>query len=1493
MANQTDLSTSPYNDDFNEDKGYVRILYKPGVAVQTREMNQVQSIWQNQIERLSNNLFKRGTVIDGINFIFYDNYPYAKITDVQINGENAVPENYVGYFVKNEANLVARVIDYQNGFESSEPDLKTIYLKYLNSGNDYTSTAFSPGQILTVYDSNSSIFEIDVLTRGTGYSNSDIVVVTPQLLVNVTSGSFSIGDTITVPTTQANGIITSIVDQQIRLPLVSMVGTIAVNSGQANVVGTSTTFTSNFSNGEYVALYSNATYYEIKKINVVANSTWMNLTSSVSFTNVAGNYSNTSPSLVYVSYKPLSVDLANTSGSANSWTFTANSSLRGSTSTDLGTIVEVIGENAAGSILTDSVGRLDSITVTNRGNGYYRTPVVSIKTTSGASSTLAAYNYLAQISIASSPSSIGSGYAFGVTQGLIYQKGYFVKVQPQSIIVSKYSQIPDDVTVGFVTQEDIIDSNIDPSLRDNVLGEPNRNAPGADRLKLTAKLSIASINDAESDVDFFNLVEWSDGYPYKQNNRTAYNVINDQRAEMLSEQSGSFVVDRFLTTTTDPANSSVKANTVTILVDPGTAYVDGYRIQTLFNYSIEVDKATSTKTEQNSKVSLNYENYVRVNELGGFFEFDSGNQVELWSSTKTFLSNTSLITSGNTTPQGTKIGTARIRNFVFEQGSPGTPNAVYRLYLFNVSMDQGQNFRNVRSIYYNGAIKGIADVVLTPDSSTSSNIATIVARNNKLVFPIGYSSPLLSNNINYVYRTISETQDIANTGIISVSLTGLPGKTFPYTGTLSDSQKSEIYLAPQANLIAQSNLTGTVNVVSTSTSILGNGTDFVSQLSAGQYVNINGGASNNIIKRIVSITNSTFMTVDSNSSFSGNTITIKRAWPAYVPIQLQYNSQYTANVNGTGDVLSVFLGDTLATASNTDVIIGYNVENDNPTPTVKTPNREMLVKLRLANNAALTSGPWCLGVPDIFRLRGVYVGNSSVTTTSTDITSDFFIDHNQNSNYYNLGYLYQKNGSSAVLTQDDYLLVKFDAYTASPGFYTISSYVSSNTSTRFSEDSKPLANLSSTVSTFEIPEMFDDAGSYYDLMSQVDFRPYVTATANLTSNVSAITTNPSNVVAFSASDRYFPVPDSIFRHDLEYFVSRTDSVVLDKSGKISVLKGVPDSKKAPQTPSSTMLLNEVYQPPYPALPIQVNRETSQMLNTGVYSNKFMSERLNGRQIRSLFTEADFAREQPRAWTELDIGQIDRRLKDVEYYVSFNLLQSVTKDRIIPSSLSPNIDRFKYGFYVDDFDNENFSDYDSPEYAATITEGTATPALTSFNMVHLGASTSSNYASERILFQGSATTSNTVVTPTDVNYSGGMTIVPDHFKTQSYQVSSNSSSSSSSSSKSSKIVCTAMNEAYGFGSFRQTIWLEHSKNLDPAYERGYHAIFLPLVDWMYRSDSKNTKLAKLAKKVSERVARKRTTDIWMLKRGKRDLEGALYRAILEPLCYIVGKAKKAK
>ena len=100
----------------------------------------------------------------------------------------------------------------------------------------------------------------------------------------------------------------------------------------------------------------------------------------------------------------------------------------------------------------------------------------------------------------------------------------------------------------------------------------------------------------------------------------------------------------------------------------------------------------------------------------------------------------------------------------------------------------------------------------------------------------------------------------------------------------------------------------------------------------------------------------------------------------------------------------------------------------------------------------------------------------------------------------------------------------------------------------------------------------------------------------------------------------------------------------------------------------------------------------------------------------------------------------------------------------------------------------------------------------------------------------------------------------------------------------KIVCTMMNESYGFGSFRNKIWLRQSKNLAPEYQIGYHKLFLPLVKYAKQKGITNS----IVKKTLEHIAIHRTIDIRQEEKNKIHLIGRVYRKILEPICYWAGK-----
>jgi len=79
MPQELNLNVSPYFDDFDKDKDYYKVLFKPGYPVQARELTGLQSILQNQIEQFGNHLFKEGSVVIPGQTTYIDNYYAVEI----------------------------------------------------------------------------------------------------------------------------------------------------------------------------------------------------------------------------------------------------------------------------------------------------------------------------------------------------------------------------------------------------------------------------------------------------------------------------------------------------------------------------------------------------------------------------------------------------------------------------------------------------------------------------------------------------------------------------------------------------------------------------------------------------------------------------------------------------------------------------------------------------------------------------------------------------------------------------------------------------------------------------------------------------------------------------------------------------------------------------------------------------------------------------------------------------------------------------------------------------------------------------------------------------------------------------------------------------------------------------------------------------------------------------------------------------------------------
>ena len=116
----TDFNVTPYYDDYDRNKQYYRLLFKPGNAVQARELTQIQTTLQNQIYRLGKHIFKDGDIVLPGTFHLKANsndkkgYPidYVKIKTNDALGNEVVVNDFVNdIIVSATSNIRAQVTE--------------------------------------------------------------------------------------------------------------------------------------------------------------------------------------------------------------------------------------------------------------------------------------------------------------------------------------------------------------------------------------------------------------------------------------------------------------------------------------------------------------------------------------------------------------------------------------------------------------------------------------------------------------------------------------------------------------------------------------------------------------------------------------------------------------------------------------------------------------------------------------------------------------------------------------------------------------------------------------------------------------------------------------------------------------------------------------------------------------------------------------------------------------------------------------------------------------------------------------------------------------------------------------------------------------------------------------------------------------------------------------------------------------------------------------
>ena len=160
MPISTNFNVNPYYDDYDEDKKFLRLLYKPGYAVQARELTQAQTLLQKQVERFGNHIFKNGSIVTGGQVFLQD------VVYMNLNSQYATTDIVAADFVDK---IILSTDETKRGqvikvYDATANTPHTILIKQIY-GNTFTS-----GDSIKTLESGGDAFanRANISTLGTG-----------------------------------------------------------------------------------------------------------------------------------------------------------------------------------------------------------------------------------------------------------------------------------------------------------------------------------------------------------------------------------------------------------------------------------------------------------------------------------------------------------------------------------------------------------------------------------------------------------------------------------------------------------------------------------------------------------------------------------------------------------------------------------------------------------------------------------------------------------------------------------------------------------------------------------------------------------------------------------------------------------------------------------------------------------------------------------------------------------------------------------------------------------------------------------------------------------------------------------------------------------------------------------------------------------------------------------------------------------------------------
>lgn len=874
--------------------------------------------------------------------------------------------------------------------------------------------------------------------------------------------------------------------------------------------------------------------------------------------------------------------------------------------------------------------------------------------------------------VATSNASTKGMLAF-IDDSIFFFNGFFVKTPKQVIVASKYTTAA-NAKIGLELDDGIITEESDPSLLDPALESTNYQAPGAVRYKMDLVLARRDL-DSEDDAGFIEISRIENGVLQKNITTPIYSEIEEVFARRTYDESGNYTVNPFRI---QLRNSTVdNANNFQIVVSEGKGYILGYEFQTISPQVIESARARTVANVTNYNLNMNYGNYVIVDGLQGEIDIASQGLIDIhcvpYANVNTATANAYV---------STKIGTARVKDITFYSGDANTSTRSYELYIFDTRFNA-----------LGGIAAGTANTPFQIRLNTSNTCAT---DNNAYV---GATLEIVGGTASGDVRTINAYNSVTRTANVSRNFTANTDATSQYRIKFDFSDAESLVLS-QVHTPGSSNANTNLTVLNKDNG-LANGRGFISEASSSSLVfplpenfikpgsmtdrrytyrrtysgvqftsGVTGAGAvqaslgeDFVGSTSTSNTSSTvmenFLVVISNPQSSGrpkgDQVKVKTTISGS-PEQVVFDSSNTsdtfiatvyAKMQISDDSLAQPRVKTLVLANTqtftTEASSGVFINSTGSNTSVYVNTGQVVIR----NPSRIYDQRESLFLSDVISVNKIWdVGTGTVPaggaslTGYTDVTNNYIFDNGQRDAYYDHASIRLRPGATPSKGP---LIVccRYFKTTTDKGYFSVDSYPSLNT-----DITEEGVNIGSG---YAIIPKFENA----NLRDCIDFRPV---------RANASNTSP----AFTLSGVKVPVSTTDFSSSYDYYLGRRDLVALTGNRNIELIQGTPSKyPQNPQAPTRSMVLYSLSVPPYTAFPSNVSVE--------YVENK--------------------------RYTMSDIGDIDERVSNLEYYVSLKQIESAALEQDIRDV--DGLSRAKYGIFADTFIGHGFGDSELFDYAIAV------------------------------------------------------------------------------------------------------------------------------------------------------------------------------------------------